>query len=67
MEVHRPTTRSTWLGSATGTFLVLVAIATLVGQPWVYVESGIAAGAQILAALLTFLIGAGLLYLSLAE
>jgi|GEM_PF-6974647 len=67
MEFHRPTTRSTRLGTATGTFLVLVAIATLVGQPWVYVESGVAAGAQIVAAVLTLLIGAGLLYLSLVE
>lgn len=65
MEFNRPTDRTTRLGTAIGVFLVLVAIATLVGQPWVYVESSIAAGAQIVAAVLTFGIGAGLLYLSL--
>lgn len=66
MDIHRPTDRTTRIGAATGGFLVLVAIATLVGQPWVYVESAIAAGAQVVAAVLTLGIGAGLLFLSLA-
>lgn len=67
MEFSRPRTRTTALGAASGVFLVLVAIATLVGQPWVYVASPIAAGAQIVAAVLTLAIGAGLVALSLLE
>lgn len=67
MDVQLPTRRVTRLGTATGTFLVLVAIATLIGQPWVYVESQIAAMTQIIAAVLTLGIGAGMLFLSLVE
>lgn len=66
MDLHRPTNRTTRIGAATGGFLVLVALATLVGQPWVYVESAVAAGAQIVAAVLTLAIGIGLLFLSVA-
>lgn len=67
MEFTRPSTRARGLGAATGTFLVLVAIATLIGQPWVYVESTVAAAAQVVAAVLTLGIGVGLLLLGIVE
>ena len=51
------------LGIVIGVFLVLVALGTLVGMPWQVKGMG-AAIVQIIAALATAGIGAGLVYLS---
>jgi hypothetical protein len=51
------------LGVAVGTFLALVAIATILGMPWA-VKDTLAAVVQIVGALGTVAVGAGLAYLS---
>ncbi|MFW5938070.1 MAG: hypothetical protein ACOCSN_03925 [Halanaeroarchaeum sp.] len=52
------------VGSAAGTFVVLLGLATLLGQPWQYTGGAAVTTLQILGALATVAIGVGLVYLS---
>jgi hypothetical protein len=52
------------LGIAVGAFLVLIALGTLLGQPWTSKSSVVAIILQLLGVVGTGAIGAGLIYLS---
>jgi hypothetical protein len=52
------------VGVAVGGLLVLVGLATIVGTPWTTKGGAAAAGLQVLGALATAAIGAGLVWLS---
>lgn len=54
------------LGIAAGGFLVLVGLGTVVGSPWTTNPDVLAVALQILGALATVALGAGLAYLSWA-
>jgi len=52
------------LGIATGVLLVLVGIGTVVGAPWTTADSTVAAGIQVLGAVLAAAVGVALAVLS---
>jgi hypothetical protein len=51
------------VGSLAGAFVVLLGLATLVGQPWQYTGGAAVMGLQLLGALAAVAIGVGLVYL----
>jgi hypothetical protein len=65
MDTERYTDPLTVLGAGTGVFLVLVAVATLLGAPWQYGSSTAATALQILGTVATAAVGAGLAWLVL--
>ena len=52
------------VGSAAGAFVVLLGLATLLGQPWQYTGGAAVMSLQIFGALAAVAIGVGLVYLS---
>jgi hypothetical protein len=52
------------VGTAVGVLLVLVGLATVVGAPWATKTSAAAAALQVVGALATAAVGAGLVWLS---
>lgn len=55
------------IGIGVGAFLVLVGLGTLVGQPWTQTVSTLAWVAQVVGALLSIAVGAGLVWLTRTE
>lgn len=55
------------VGVAVGVLLVLVGFGTIAGVPWATKGSAVAAGLQVVGALATVAIGAGLVWLSRYE
>ena len=51
------------VGTATGAFLVLVGMGTLVGTPWQYADSAVVMLLQVLGTLAALAIGAALVWL----
>ena len=51
-------------GLAAGSFLVIAGLATVAGMPWTYKASLAAAGLQVLGALATAGVGAGIVWLT---
>lgn len=64
MEFPQFTDRLSVLGFATGVFLVLAGVGTIAGTPWTTSITPLAGVVQVLGALLTIGIGAGLAWLT---
>ena len=58
--MHAFDDRLSVIGTGTGAFLVLAGLATLLGMPWQYVNSGVAAAGQIVGAVALIALGVGL-------